>query len=690
MAFSQEPIEQLDAGGRSMRRLILAHLKEEGSSAALAGDNERAEAFLQQAISLDGKDPDLWALLGTVTADGELRGICARQALVLDPDHRQAQALLAGARTADVLTNDPLPAVSPVIPVAQRSEAGPIPRDRSLPVLKPLARARLVALLILVLVLALNGVLAMAYSRVFQDRLFPGVRIGGVDVGGLTKSQARALLRSGVAASADQPFLLQYGTHTWLVSAAEIGLDYRFAEAWEQAWDLGRRGFLFRAWWDRWRIGLWGEEVPLIVTLKRDSLDGVLDQVASELDRPLIPPAVVWQEGRWWIAPGQDGRHVIREDVERRLVAGITALVEVGGGVGGPAVIAIPVMTDTAALSDAEVARLGQQLARVGQPLMLRSDENEWIVDEVTIAEWVRVELGAVPGDASVDVDEQALRAYLIGLAPEVARPVQHPLLEVEGGRAVVFQIGRDGRRLDVNAATARVEDACRKRLDGGSIHVVELPTQAIAAGENPLMAELGVAELVGQGTSTFVGSPVDRSTNIFVGGEELHGRLIAPDEVFSLNAALDPITWEKGYRSSPIIVGNSLVMGLGGGLCQVATTLYRAALYSGLEIVERHPHLWRLDWYEQDSPPGFDATILLGGPDLKFRNNTGHTLLLYVETDLEAARQTIRLYGTSPGWEVTVDSVEITNWGHAVSYVRTVSKEGEVLSQETIYSYYQ
>jgi vancomycin resistance protein YoaR len=120
-----------------------------------------------------------------------------------------------------------------------------------------------------------------------------------------------------------------------------------------------------------------------------------------------------------------------------------------------------------------------------------------------------------------------------------------------------------------------------------------------------------------------------------------------------------------------------------------VATTLFRAALNTGLEIVDRTPHLWRLDWYEQDSPPGFDATIMIGGPDFKLRNNTGHHILIQTETSAERAWQVVRIYGTSPGWKVTIG--DLVDGGSDVSLHRIVTTDdGQVLIDETIYSHYQ
>jgi vancomycin resistance protein YoaR len=707
MMDSPEEARSLHGGGGPlMRQVVLAYLLEEGVAAAQAGRRQRAEGYLQQALALDGADADLWALLGSIM-EGPARAACARQALFLDSQHVQARALLGEPAPQDPDFRLPTPRLQrggrvlarprPRPPAGKSTPRAlaislPWPALPALPTISPRGRVRILAAVILLLALALNVALASAYARQYEDRIFPGVRIAGLEAGGLSRPQARSLLQQQVASLLDRPVVLRHSEQAWSLTARQAGLHYRIDEAVQEASDLGRPPSAWSAWFERLRLGLWGQDVPLLAEVQAEPLQAVLDQVVATLDRPAIPPTVVWQDGNWAILPGQDGRRVVREALEQRLLAALAALVHgEGPPVGTPLEVPVPTITETAALSAPGAARLRQQLDEVGRPLLLRCAEHSWTVQTTDIAAWVRVQLAPQPGPVSVQIDAAAVRTYLADLAAEVKVPVQLPRLEMQGDRVVAFQTGEDGRRMDVDAALSQVSKAFQGRLTGEPVDTVELTTTVVPAGDDALMSELGIVELIGEGHSSFIGSPWNRITNIVVGGRELHGRLIAPDEVFSLNAALDPITWEKGYVLSEVIGPGGIVqLGLGGGICQVATTLYRAALYSGLEIVERTPHLWRLDWYEYDSPPGFDATIMLGGPDLKIRNNTGHYILIQVETNTEQSWQVVRFYGTDPGWTVTISEPVITNGGHSVSFERTVTRDGVVLIQETVYSSYQ
>ncbi len=640
-----------------MRRLALDYLRQEGEVALRAGRRQKARVYLQQALTLDDRNADLWALLGATFSEPEARSACARQALALNPENA-----LAG----DI----------------QKGEVFPRP------VWVSHTHGRILAALSLLLVLVLNMLLGRIYAWRYAEAFFPGVRLAGLNLGGLSYNQARHLLERNLSPFLDRPLLLEVGTERWTITAEEAGLRYRLDEALEEAWALGRSGSALSSWWEQLHLALEGKEVPLLAGLEEEALAEVLERLAVPLERPAGPPKLAWTEGRWEILPGQDGRHLDRPEAEVRLR---TALSLIAGGRGPageiPLVVVLPVVTESMALSGAETDRLLEEAGRAGRPLTLRCGEHVWQAETSEIASWLQIRHTSPP---SVQVDREALLAYLNALAPQLERPAVPPHLEMRDGRPIAFRPGQDGLALDLERASEEVAEALERRLQGEEVEAVELSTVVLPAGNERVLAELGVREPIGEGTSTFVGSSPARAENIRIGGQELHGRLIAPDEVFSLNEALYPITWEKGYRYAPVISGNYLVMGLGGGLCQVATTLYRAALYSGLEIVERHPHLWRVEYYEQDAPPGFDATIFQGGPDLRFRNNTGHYLLIQVETDLEHARQTIRFYGTRPGWTVTIDRYELSNGGYTASYRRTVSRNGEILLQETIYSFYQ
>ncbi len=740
MAIGHEPAD----GGTTMQTLVLAQLREEAWDAARAGRVRQAESYLQRALALDGADPDLWVLLGAISSNQEVRAACARRALALDPAHPRAQALLAGealpleapgdggeanagsqplapsaaggapvplspsaAETALPSPDPPFRLAAPRLTPAGRAPRLPpraIATERPHPAPPPpilrtaarrllprphlawtprLRRYLLFAGVLLLIVLT-NLLLAAAYERRYAGRIVPGVQAAGRPLGGLTPAEAEADLQRQVAVALARPLALAYEGQSWTFSAAALGLRYRTAEAVGEAARVGHRPSPWLSWRERAAAGLWGAEVDLGVETQRALLEAALDQVCGALDRPAIPPEVAWEGQEWILLPGQDGRHVLRDELRADLLGRLAGLVHGDAPPGQPIVVPVPVVVDSAALSEGEVRRLRQQLEWAGRPLAVTCAGHIRLLGAADIAPWLRVQL-APP---SVGVDMAALRAFLESLEPEVAVPVQRPRLQVQDGRAVVFQLGRDGRGLDMDVSLSFLEGALHRRLRGEEVEAVELPTRIVPAGEDALVAEFGVAELIGQGRSSFVDSSWARVTNIVVGGRELNGWLVAPGEVFSLNAALDPVTWEKGYVMSEIISGGQVGWGLGGGLCQLATTVYRAALNTGLEIVERQPHSWRLDWYEQDSPPGFDATIMMGGPDLKFRNTTGHYLLIQVETDVEAAKQVVSIYGTSPGWQVTIDNV--VDGGGSVSFHRTVTAaDGTVLIDETVYSHY-
>ena len=154
-------------------------------------------------------------------------------------------------------------------------------------------------------------------------------------------------------------------------------------------------------------------------------------------------------------------------------------------------------------------------------------------------------------------------------------------------------------------------------------------------------------ANVIAEGASEFAGSSASRVHNIVTAASKLHGYVIQPGETFSFLEALGPITRKAGYHTSLVIWGDRTIWGIGGGVCQVSTTVFRAAFWAGLPIAERHPHSYRVSYYELDgSPPGFDATIYSPWLDLKFVNDSEHPILLQAHVDEHAMELTIALHG--------------------------------------------
>jgi vancomycin resistance protein YoaR len=180
-------------------------------------------------------------------------------------------------------------------------------------------------------------------------------------------------------------------------------------------------------------------------------------------------------------------------------------------------------------------------------------------------------------------------------------------------------------------------------------------------SGDQP--DRLGIKDLVAQGTSNFAGSPPERIQNITRGAQLIDGAIIAPGQVFSFDDTVGDISVANGFTTGLVILDHETQDGVGGGICQVSTTLFRAAFYAGVPIVERHDHAYAVPYYTQGGyPEGFDATIYSPQLDLKFRNDTSAYLLVQTQMDVPTNTLTVSLYGTKTGRVVQLVPGPITN----------------------------
>jgi vancomycin resistance protein YoaR len=174
---------------------------------------------------------------------------------------------------------------------------------------------------------------------------------------------------------------------------------------------------------------------------------------------------------------------------------------------------------------------------------------------------------------------------------------------------------------------------------------------------------------LIGQGVSHFAGSIENRKFNVGLAASRINGVLIPPGEEFSFVKTVGDISGASGYKQAYVIKSGRTVLDDGGGVCQVSTTIYRAALNTGLPITERTAHAYRVGYYEQGFPPGLDATIYSPSVDLKFKNDTGHHIL--VQARVEGTDLTVDLYGTSDGRSVELTRPVIVSQSPALPEIR-------------------
>ncbi|MCR4329921.1 MAG: VanW family protein [Candidatus Roizmanbacteria bacterium] len=237
---------------------------------------------------------------------------------------------------------------------------------------------------------------------------------------------------------------------------------------------------------------------------------------------------------------------------------------------------------------------------------------------------------------------------------------------EFKDNKVTDFRKEEVGTSINENSALATIEDQLTSQevMQGKKKKlIIQLQTHTIMPDITLSdINNLGISELIAEGKSQFHGSSAERVYNITLGSQRLNGIIIKPGETFSFVNALGEISGATGFKASYVIKSGKTVLGDGGGICQVSTTMFRTALYAGLPILERHAHTYRVGYYEQDSPPGFDATIYSPSVDLQFKNDYTKPILIQTSVDQTNLTLIIAFYGTKDSRIITVAQPTISN----------------------------
>ena len=254
-----------------------------------------------------------------------------------------------------------------------------------------------------------------------------------------------------------------------------------------------------------------------------------------------------------------------------------------------------------------------------------------WVIHDYEI---VNGELREYTGTKVYSVNNEDEVRALAKVVKRQARPARWVFDKERGWVA----LQRRGYRMQVEEAVRLYQEALRlgKTQFVIPVEIIEPKTSVVE------WADRGVLSLIGEGVSNFWGSSRSRVRNIYTGASKIDGIWIPKDATFSFNQAVGPIDEDHGFLESLVIVGDATEKGVGGGICQVSTTTFRAAFFTGLPIVERHPHSYQLHYYR---PLGLDATIYQPWRDLKFKNDTPGDILIL--TQIKGTKLYVRFFGT-------------------------------------------
>jgi len=520
-----------------------------------------------------------------------------------------------------------------------------------------------VALLLIVLALAV----AVFQAR-YAGRVYPGVSAFGLDLGGLSAGEAARALDGRFVYDEQAIFTFRDGERFWQLTAGELGVSLDAAATVGAAMRLGREGALPDNL--RTQVDLWlnGRTVAPTVIFDEARAEAALRAIAAGIDRPVRDAELALQGTQVISAPGQVGRTV---DIPAALAALRQEVLKLQTGAEIPLTI---VETQPAILAAGEAeARLRAALAG---PLSLVADEasggqaGPWVASVENIA--AMLEVRRVTGDDGapayeVGLNPEQFASFLNGVAPQLTIQPQPArfIFNEETRQLEVISPSVNGRELDVEASLAAIASALFTPPPApGAPRQVALAFRYIVptVHSGATAAELGITELIAQATTYYLGSGASRQQNIAQAAARFHGLVIAPGEEFSFNQWLGDVSAEEGYEESLIIYGGRTIKGVGGGVCQVSTTVFQAAFYAGYPILERYPHGYRVGYYEYGEGVGMDATVFSPLVDFRFLNDTPYHLLIEAYTNPQNASVTFRFYSTGVGRVVNKIGPRIEN----------------------------
>lgn len=502
----------------------------------------------------------------------------------------------------------------------------------------------------------LTGVLSLstyAYMRMYEGKIYPGVKALNIRLDGLTPNEARSLLDKSIDSALDQGLSFSLEGEDVVIPASG-GNDlpdvilFDIDKAVADSYNAGRNNNLTKVVSQILLMRIKPYHIPVDITIDERRIEEALKlQYQHKLPEPVDASFEISvypdSDPDVLVIPDQDGAVLDMDGIFEKLKrqADILAFQKI-----------------TLRVKQIQAAKQADELQSIiagvqellGRPaLVFTYEEEEYKITPEMLAGWIKAD----DSGASAAIDAEAFASDIKSLAQDIEVESKNGKMEVKDGKIMSFEAGTLGRVINTEKT---LEQVLASWPPSSTFPLIVEEVHGQIAGEN--LEDLGIKELIGVGKSNFAGSPGNRTHNIKKAvNEHINGTLIAPGEEFSMLKALGEIDGAHGWLAELVIKGNKTVPEFGGGLCQIGTTMFRGAVDTGLQITERRNHSYRVSYYE---PAGTDATIYDPAPDFKFRNDTAKHI--YINAYIIGTEITFEFWGTNDGREVKVDKPSIYN----------------------------
>ena len=491
----------------------------------------------------------------------------------------------------------------------------------------------IISLFVLVFFLLLSSLLFSYFDwkNNYFGHIYPGIKIGSLDISGKTPAEASDLLNTASTAITNNGLTFQYNNKKLTIDSTLSSFDsdlsypalvFNIQSSVEQAIIASQpQTFLSYIYF---KIKPKSKKtIKPVYTLDEQKIKTLLDSDFKELN---ISPSnasfsVSSKTGSLQISPETQGKEINYDLIFSELHSNLDSLSNLP--------VDIKTRSKYPEVSASDLKTIENEAIKFtnsgGLKLVFNDSGNSsttiktWSIKSEKLLGWLSVI--KKQKQLLISLDQEKIKQYLsLNTSPEIDLEAVRPRFEIINGKVVNWQTGASGRQVDLEASALKITESFLSGQNEISLVIKEI------TGESGDNINFNIKELIGTGQSNFSGSPANRRKNIQVGANAVHGILLEPNEEFSLVKALGDVSEKTGYLPELVIKGNKTVPEYGGGLCQVATTVFRAALATGLPIIERRNHSYRVSYYE---PAGTDAAVYLPQPDVRFVNDTSNYILI-------------------------------------------------------------
>lgn len=571
------------------------------------------------------------------------------------------------------------------------------------PVIKFLKKRGVKTPILIVLTSILTAfLLILAFLLNYSNKIYPNIFIAGIEVGGLNKKSASEKILNKL--NSDLELVAKYKDSEFVIEPDKYDLNYDLENSLNRAlktyktdnylYNLTNIAKLFRL----------KKEIGLDFNIDEESLT---KDIVNEFERyeiePIYPQAII-KDNQVTIQSGEIGKKL---DLNNTLLT-ITQLISTNRS----ASFNVRFLDIDPRLNEKEFDDFSKRAEKyLGSGLSLYYGDFFVNLDDSDLLTYIKPD----------EINEGEIEKLVSRISDDLNQPPKNSVFVFENGVVEEFVASENGIEVQtsnlktlITQNLSKIENGDEESINLKAVIPVTVTPPEITTDK---VNSLGINELIGKGVSYFSGSIPSRIYNIGLAASKFKGSIVKPGDTFSFNKHLGDVSALTGYKQAYVIKDGQTILGDGGGVCQVSTTLFRAILDAGLPVVERRAHSYRVGYYEQGFPPGLDATVYDPSPDLKFKNDTPGHILLQTIFNEKARTLIFEIYGTNDGRIATttkpkilsstpppedlyiddpslpagtIKQIDYKAWGARVTFEYSVEKDQEIIFQKTFTSNYQ